>query len=52
MDLVAIIAGAAVVAVGSGLALSAGRKHRRERHEVENFFSGDHGEPAWWENKG
>lgn len=51
MDLVTIIAGVAVIAVGSGLALSAGRNHRRERHEVENFFSSDHDEPAWWENK-
>lgn len=49
MGLATIIAGAAVVAVGSALALSAGRKHRRERLEVENYFGGDHGNATWWE---
>jgi len=51
MDFVTVIAGVAVVAVGVVLALSAGRKHRRERHEVENFFSTDPEERAWWEDR-
>lgn len=51
MDVVTVVAGVAVLAVGVVLALSAGRKHRRERHEVENFFSSDPEEHAWWEER-
>jgi hypothetical protein len=51
MDVVVIIAGALVVVVGGGLAWTAGRRHRAERHEVENFFSSDPQERAWWEDR-
>ncbi len=51
MEVVAIIAGALVVGVGTGLALSAGRKHRKERHEVENFFASESQERDWWEER-
>jgi hypothetical protein len=51
MDIVTIIAGALVVVLGLGVALAAGRKHRRERHEVETFFSTDPDQQAWWEER-
>jgi hypothetical protein len=49
MGLLTVVAGVAVLAAGLGLAFSAGRKHRRERHEVENFFAGEQEDQAWWE---
>jgi hypothetical protein len=49
MGLVTVVAGIAVLAAGLGLAFSAARKHRRERHEVENFFGSDQEDQAWWE---
>jgi hypothetical protein len=51
MDAVTIIAAIAVVAVAVGLAVTTGRRHRRERHEVENMFSSEPDERAWWEER-
>jgi hypothetical protein len=51
MEAVTLVAGIAVLGVGAVLALSAARKHRRERHEVENFFSTNSDEQAWWEDR-
>ena len=50
MDTVIVVAGIGVVAVAIGLAVTAGRRHRRERHEVENMFSNDPDEGLWWED--
>jgi hypothetical protein len=51
MTIIAIIAAAFVMLVGGGVGLWAGRKHRQERHEVENFFAHDPPEQAWWEER-
>ncbi len=51
MDVVALVAGLALLAVAVGLAVPARRRHRRERQDVENMFSNDPDEPAWWERQ-
>jgi hypothetical protein len=51
MDAVIVVAGIGVVAVAIGLAVTTGRRHRRERHEVENMFANDSDEQVWWEDR-
>jgi hypothetical protein len=51
MDPVIVIAGIGVAGVAIGLAVTAGRRRRRERHEVESMFSNDPDEQVWWEDR-
>lgn len=51
VTLIAAIAAIAVVALAVALAVSVGRKHRAERHEVENMFSTE-SDRTWWEERG
>ena len=50
VTLIAAIAAIAVVALAVALAVSVGRKHRVERHEVENMFSSEN-DRTWWEER-
>jgi Flp pilus assembly protein CpaB len=50
VTLIAAIAAIAVVALALALAVSVGRKHRVERHEVENMFSTE-SDRTWWEER-
>jgi Tfp pilus assembly protein FimT len=47
----AVVAVVAMVALAVALAVSVGRKHRVERHEVENMFSTDGEDRVWWEER-
>ena len=51
VTLIAALAAVAVVALAIALAVRVGRKHRLERHEVENMFSTDSDNRIWWEER-
>ncbi|MDQ6617166.1 MAG: hypothetical protein M3083_21080 [Actinomycetota bacterium] len=51
MTVIAALAMLAVVAVATGLAVTVGRTHRKERREVESMFSNDPDERVWWDDR-
>ncbi len=49
MTYIAVLAAIAILAVVVGLAVPARRRHLRERKDVENMFSADPDDRAWWD---
>ena len=51
MGTVIYIAALGVFAVATALAVTATRRHRHERREVEDMFSTETDDRVWWEER-